>query len=183
MKSCEQMKNLSVLEHGYSVAKYYRDLRNHILNGKPLQYEWKIPEWAFDPSLWEDTLSLRDIYKYQIFHDCGKPYCITFDDEGRKHFPDHANVSYNIAKLFFSESISMLVKNDMASHLTKPSEYKSFMELDNYKILLITGLCELHSNASMFGGIESTSFKIKYKKLFKLGKNIIKEINQNKMEK
>ena len=28
-------------------------------------------------------------------HDCGKPYCITIDEAGRRHFPDHANVSAN----------------------------------------------------------------------------------------
>jgi len=135
MNDCEQMKDLSVLEHGHSVARYYRDLRNHIINGEPLKYEWKIPEWAMDKQLWEADASLRDIYKYQIFHDCGKPYCITIDDEGRKHFPDHANVSYNLAKYFFSDDISMLIKNDMASHLTKPSEFEDFMKLPNYKIL------------------------------------------------
>lgn len=177
MNNCEQMKNLSVLEHGYSVAKYYRDLRNHILNGEPLTYEWKLPEWIYDKKLWESEISLRDIYKYQIFHDCGKPYCITFDEEGRKHFPDHANISYEISKSFFNKDVSMLIKNDMASHLTKPSEYEAFMKLPHYKTLLITGLCEIHSNATMFGGIESTSFKMKYKKLTRLGKNVVKNLN------
>lgn len=38
--------------------------------------------------------------------------------------------------------------------------------------LMLTALAELHSNANMFGGIESTSFIIKWKKLQKLG-NII----------
>jgi hypothetical protein len=42
--------------------------------------------------------------------------------------------------------------------------------------LLITGLCELHSNAQMFGGIESTSFKIKWKHLSKMGKRILEQI-------
>jgi len=182
MVSCEQMKNLSVLEHGYSVAHYYRDLRNHILSGTPLKYEWKLPEWAMDEKLWNDDISLRDIYKYQIFHDCGKPYCINIDEEGRKHFPNHADISYDISRNFFSEDVAMLIKNDMASHLTKPSNYLDFMALPNYKILLITGLCEIHSNATMFGGIESTSFKIKHKKLNRLGKNIVKELN-NKKEK
>ena len=37
---------------------------------------------------------------------------------------------------------------------------------------MITALAELHSNAAMFGGIESTSFKIKFKKLEKLGGKI-----------
>jgi hypothetical protein len=40
--------------------------------------------------------------------------------------------------------------------------------------LLVTSLCELHSNASMFGGIESTSFKIKYKQLDKRGNQVLK---------
>jgi hypothetical protein len=42
--------------------------------------------------------------------------------------------------------------------------------------LLVTSLCELHSNASMFGGIESTSFKIKYKQLDKRGNQVLKLI-------
>jgi hypothetical protein len=41
---------------------------------------------------------------------------------------------------------------------------------------LLTGLCEIHSNARMFGGIESTGFKIKWKHLDKMGKRIIERI-------
>lgn len=54
------------------------------------------------------------------------------------------------------------------------------MKLPDYKVLLITGLCEIHSNAVMFGGIDSQSFKIKHKKLNRLGKNIVKKIKENK---
>tara|TARA_Y100000034_G_C6909981_1_gene423995 strand:+ start:9918 stop:10136 length:219 start_codon:yes stop_codon:yes gene_type:complete len=42
--------------------------------------------------------------------------------------------------------------------------------------LLIIGLCEIHSNAEMFGGINSTSFKIKWKKLNSKGNKIIKRL-------
>lgn len=42
--------------------------------------------------------------------------------------------------------------------------------------LLITGLSEIHANASMFGGIESTSFKIKYKQIDSRGKAILKQL-------
>lgn len=52
MKNCEQMKNLSVLEHGISVARYFQDLKNHVLFNKPLQFEWKLPEWIYDKDLW-----------------------------------------------------------------------------------------------------------------------------------
>lgn len=66
----------------------------------------------------------------------------------------------------------------MAAHLTKPSEFETFMALDDFKVLLITALCEIHSNAVMFGGIDSQSFKIKYKKLNRLGKNVTKNIQE-----
>ena len=82
-----------------------------------------------------------------------------------------------------NDDISTLIRNDMKAHLIKPSEFKEFIKCDNYKILLITALCELHSNAIMFGGLESQSFKIKYKKLNRLGKNVVKESEGNKYEK
>jgi hypothetical protein len=40
--------------------------------------------------------------------------------------------------------------------------------------LLIAALAEVHSNASLFGGIESTSFKIKWKTIDKRGRQICK---------
>lgn len=52
MKNCEQMKNLSVLEHGVSVARYFQDLKNHILFSQPLTFKWKLPEWIYDKDLW-----------------------------------------------------------------------------------------------------------------------------------
>lgn len=41
------------------------------------------------------------------------------------------------------------------------------------KTNLIAGLSEIHANASMFGGIDSTSFKIKWKQISKRGKKIL----------
>lgn len=123
-------------------------------------------------------LSTKEIYQYHIYHDCGKPYCLEIDEDNRRHFPDHANVSYKVAQSFLNDRICTLIKNDMAAHLTKPSEYETFMALDDFKVLLITALCEIHSNAVMFGGIESQSFKIKHKKLTRLGKNVIKNIKE-----
>lgn len=52
MKKCEQMKNLSVLEHGFSVAHYFRDLKNHILFNTPMKYNWRLPEWIYSKDLW-----------------------------------------------------------------------------------------------------------------------------------
>ncbi len=52
MKSCEQMKGLSVFKHGVSVSLYFKDLKNHILHGKELRYEWKLPEWIYEKDSW-----------------------------------------------------------------------------------------------------------------------------------
>jgi hypothetical protein len=55
---------------------------------------------------------------------------------------------------------------------------KNFLNSNSLQtvLTLLTSLCELHSNASMFGGIESTSFKIKYKQLDKRGNQVLKLI-------
>lgn len=41
--------------------------------------------------------------------------------------------------------------------------------------LLLTSLAEIHANAEMFGGVESTSFKSKYKQIDRRGKKFCKE--------
>lgn len=45
MKTCKQTESQSVLEHGFSVKNYLFDLLDHLENGKPLKYQWKIPDW------------------------------------------------------------------------------------------------------------------------------------------
>lgn len=52
MKSCEQMKRLSVFKHGVSVSLYFKDLKKHILYGKKLRYEWNLPEWIYEKDSW-----------------------------------------------------------------------------------------------------------------------------------
>jgi len=173
MNNCEQMKNMSVLQHGISVHNYYLDLKNHILHSKPLKNQWKLPEWIYDKMLW-NLITNEDVIKnYHIYHDCGKPFCLSIDSEGKKHFKDHAMWSYKVWKhLNKSEEEAELMLNDMAIHLLKSKDVENFSNLNNAATLLITGLCELHSNVAMFGGIESTSFKIKWKNINKFGKRI-----------
>ncbi len=182
MKQCFQFEKQSVLEHGLSVNAYYNDLKKHILSNESLEYEWKLPEWIFEQKLWELLLPEDDIKTYQIYHDCGKPFCIEYDNEGRKHFPDHANVSYNTwLKVSNNKTIANLIKRDMQIHTMKADECLTFCEdIPTACTLLITGLCELHSNAAMFGGTDSTSFKIKWKHLNKRGKKIVNIINNQK---
>jgi len=93
MENCEQTTGLSVLAHGESVHSYFLDLRNHVLFGKDLSFNWRLPDWASDKSLWKRVVDMITIKNYQVYHDCGKPYCLSVDEGGRRHFIDHASVS------------------------------------------------------------------------------------------
>ena len=174
MKHCFQSQGQSILDHGISVHNYFIDLKNHVLNNSNLEEEWKVPDWAFDLNLWSKILSDSDIKNYQIYHDCGKPFCIEYDNEQRKHFPNHAFISSKIwSQISDNSTIENLIRKDMEVHTLKADECDDFcLDINTAATLLLTGLAELHSNAAMFGGIDSTSFKIKWKHLNKRGKKI-----------
>jgi hypothetical protein len=111
---------------------------------------------------------------YHLYHDCGKPHCLVFDEEGRRHFPNHAAASYlTWGRHSDNRQIGNLILMDMDIHLLKAEGLAEFAARPEALSLLLTGLAEVHANASMFGGIESTSFKIKYKHLDKRGKQIL----------
>jgi hypothetical protein len=181
MRNCEQTKGLSVLEHGLQVARYFDDLRNHVINSNPLKYEWRLPEWVYSKDLWKGVLPLEKVREYQIYHDCGKPFCREVDGQGRVHFPDHGKVSSGIwKKMGRCSLVGELIEEDMDIHLMKASGMEEFYKRDTWQTLLLTGLCEVHANAAMFGGIESTSFKIKYKQINKRGKGLMTFLQKSK---
>ena len=180
MKSCEQTKGMSVLEHGNSVKNYLFDLINHLKYDTPLKYEWKLPDWLLINKDWilskladDKTLGL-----YTVYHDCGKPFCLEIDSEGKRHFVNHAEKSYEIfQQIFKNEVASELIRHDMDIHLLKADGVEEFSKNPLAITLLLTGLSEIHSNASMFGGLDSTSFKIKLKSITQRGKQIISILN------
>jgi hypothetical protein len=177
MSACEQTQGMSVLEHGQLVNLYYQDLMTHLETGAPLMYQWRLPEWVteFKSTILKEVYSADTMNAYQIMHDCGKPYCLTVDAEGKRHFPDHAQVSYEVAKIIMPEMplVQQLIKSDMDIHCLKSEGLDDFANRYECVSLLVTGLCEIHANASMFGGIESTSFKIKWKQIDKRGRQIL----------
>lgn len=183
MSACEQTKGMSVLQHGESVRDYLFDLINHLRSGAPLKYDWKLPYWVLEnkdlllSSLPDDeTLEL-----YTKFHDCGKPFCLTIDDEGKRHFPNHAKVSYDIFKAVFDNPVAAeFILHDMDIHMLKSDGVKEFAKNPYALTLLLTGLAEIHSNCQIFGGPESTSFKIKFKYISQRGKQIINQIKNKK---
>lgn len=174
MLSCEQSPGFSVYKHGLSVAEYFSDL----VEENP-SFKWKLPDWfvkSKDKIL--GNLHPREtIHKYLLFHDCGKPFCRTVED-GKVHFPNHAEVSAQIwQSVGGSTDVGKLIRNDMVFHTANAEEITNkFNEwsIQDACTLLCAAFAEVHSNANMFGGHESTSFKMKWKHLDRRGKLLCK---------
>jgi len=181
MKTCFQFENMSVLDHGLSVHAWFSDLYGHLMNGSPLTRQWRLPDWIYDPIIKERILDFDLLRTYQIYHDCGKPLCRTVDENGRQHFPNHAEISRQrwlecSDRSETSQQIAKLIAMDMDIHLLKNDGLDEFAQRKEAISLLLTGLCELHSNAQMFGGVDSTGFKIKWKHTNKMGARILERI-------
>lgn len=178
MQQCEQTAGLSILDHGLSVWQQLQKLINDDTSGM------RLPQWY---TQYKDQL-LTSIYpshileQYATYHDCGKPYCLEIDADGKRHFPNHAETSRLTYEKHFGTdgdhaTIAELIGLDMICH-TESADQIAGRNLSNATLcsLLLTALAEIHSNASMFGGIESTSFKIKFKKLEKTGNRLCKRM-------
>lgn len=168
-----------MLQHGQMVYDFYLDLKGHITEGKELSTPWKLPAWAGSIALWNQLPSEETLAIYMIFHDCGKPYCRIEDEEGKAHFPDHAKMSETIwLESGGSPEAARLMGMDMDIHLLKGDDLEEFAARKEAATLLIAGLCEIHANAQMFGGIESTSFKMKWKHIDRRGKQTAKLLSE-----
>jgi len=179
MASCEQMPGLSVLAHGESVWAYYQDLIRQLRDGAKPRYKWRFPDWIRDSALIQSQLSEDIVREYLVHHDCGKPYCRTVDEDGRQHFPDHARVSEELWRsVGGSETAARLMGMDMDIHLLKGDDTVAFGARPEAATLLLAGLAEVHSNAEMFGGIDSTGFKMKFKHLQRRGKRIVSLLSE-----
>lgn len=179
MTHCEQAPGLSVLRHGQLVRERYADLVGHLRDGKPLAMDWKLPDWCYDPLAVEGLPDDRAMALYQVFHDCGKPAVLTYDDEGRKHFPNHAAASRDAwLEAGGPHVIADLIAMDMDALLLKHEGVPEFARRPQARALLLTALAEIHANAEMFGGRESVSFKSKWKNLDRRGKAVLAEIKR-----
>ena len=95
--------------------------------------------------------------------------------------PQYLKVSNQIFKNHFDNDISAdLILHDMDIHTLKSDGVEEFSKNRYALTLLLTGLSELHSNSNMFNGVNSVSFKIKYKSLSKRGNQIINQIKNKK---
>lgn len=175
MKTTEQTSGQSILQHGLSVYQYTYKLLNKNIEG------FRLPQWwsEYEDAIYANLHDFKTIKHYTIWHDIGKPYCLEIDSEGKRHFPNHAQKSKEIWDSHFPDrkDVSKLIEYDMAMH-TMSAEDILGLGLSNKDLctLIISSLAELHSNADMFGGIESTSFKIKFKKWSKTAGRICEKL-------
>lgn len=176
MATCEQTSGQTILQHGESVARMYKQ----IISGSGDHYLPSIIqenlEFLLDATC---TAEETGIELYHVFHDCGKPDCLTIDSDGRRHFPNHAMMSARAWLVAGGDPyIGRLIEHDMDMHTMKPADIPSYKHLDIAPALLLTAWAELNSNCIMFGGTDSTSFKIKAKNLTKLSRAIITALKE-----
>jgi hypothetical protein len=172
MRDCEQFPGMSVLQHGQSVSEWFQDLI-----GKRERL-WRLSKWADEVITHLDKSQLEAIRLYQIYHDCGKPYCREVDEQGRAHFPCHAEVSEKVWNEHSDGSendrlVGRLIGMDMLAHTVKGEAIEEFVNLPEAPILILTALAEIHSNAAHLNALDSDSFKIKLKQVDKLGKRFL----------
>lgn len=173
MENCFQFQDMNMIQHGEMVHDWYKDLVG------PRNYKW---DFGKANSLIDELISLADspdkLREYHIFHDCGKPFCRTIDENGKQHFPNHAQVSYDTWLSAGGDAeTAWYILHDMDFHVLKGDDIKELCKDPRAPNLLLTAWCEIHANSQMFGGIESTSFKIKRKALEKHTKTMIQELN------
>jgi hypothetical protein len=144
------------------------------------KYTWRYPQWLLSHSkaLLECLPPDHVLEKYALWHDCGKPFCKTVDENGKTHFPNHAKVSANLFREIYpeQEDIAALIEMDMDIHLLAADGIEEFCKRPQAAALLLAGLASLHSNAAMFGGIATDSFKIKWKHIDRRGAAICKRL-------
>ncbi len=141
--------------HGKSVNEWYKKLLAN-------------PSMTNDESItaWIKTYQPIDLMPYHYFHDCGKPFCHTVDADGKEHYPNHAQVSYDMyIEMFGETAYAEMILHDMDFHTKRGDEINEIWKLPYADHLYITAWSELFANALMFGGTESDSFKIKRKRL------------------
>lgn len=177
MRECEQAPGLDVLEHGDRVAAAYEQLLAHLAHGAACPEGWRVPAWlSAQPEAWLQRLLPQAVLReYQRYHDCGKPFCLQWDEQGRRHFPGHARMSAQVWRaLGGAEQVCQLMAQDMDVHLLGAQAIPEFAQRPEAASLWLTGLAEVHANAEMFGGLASDSFKAKAKHLDRRGRALLR---------
>jgi len=195
MLKCEQTKGQSVKQHCMDVYDRFQELIDVKFGN------WRLPSWFED---YKDrlTANLHSNYitsNYINFHDIGKPHCRVVDEQGKVHFPNHAEVSKRVyleaeqeQSTFYPhlqkevQIVANLIGWDMVLHDSSAEEIQNYCNnvwtVEDACTLLLAALSEIHSNAALFGGNESQGFKAKWKNLDRRGRQICKHYFGDKNE-
>lgn len=168
MENCEQAPSLNMLQHGQTVHEKYNELITSLKDGTT-KYAQLLPLFA------KCKLPPPSVLKnYHVYHDCGKHLVFELKD-GKKHFPNHAEASYQQYLHIFPEDqfTANLIRKDMDFHILRGEELDELIKHPLAAILYFTAWAEIMANAEMFGGEDSDSFKIKRKRLIQAGKKLL----------
>lgn len=174
-KEINQTESQSIFKHHSSVWKYTVKFLTGNIENLP------IPKWysKYKNLILNNTHDYKTIKHYCLHHDIGKINTLSFDENGKRHFHGHVAESVKLWNELFPERLSErnLIENDMLFHTSKFEDiiFKN-LGIRDICTLLISALAELHSNCQMFGGYNSESYKIKFKRLEKLGNKICDHI-------
>lgn len=169
MKACEQAPNLNMLQHGELVHKKYKLLMTQLSEGttkyaelRSLFMQYKLPP----PSI---------LANYHIYHDCGKHLTLTIGEDGKRRFPNHAEVSANqYSHIFPDDQFTVnLIRKDMDFHTLRGDDLMDLLKHPLAPALYFSAWAEIMANAEMFGGEDSDSYKIKAKRLIQAGKKLL----------
>jgi hypothetical protein len=115
---------------------------------------------------WFEEYVPADLKQYHFFHDCGKPFCQTIDENGKEHYPNHSEMSAKkYIEMFGSGPVADMILHDMDFHTKRGDDLVNTWRLSFADHLYATAWAEIFANAELFGGRESDSFKIKRKRL------------------
>ena len=192
MRACDQVPGVQdVLTHGASVREHYLALVGHLTGRVDLTTapNWKLPAWVdqYAPQLAASLPPQHIMERYLTLHDCGKPSVLEVGEDGRRHFPDHAAASERVYVDLVTDNgtreltddeaqIAYLIAHDMDAHLLKAADIPAFAQSALAPAQMLAALAEVTSNAAMFGGVDSTSFKIKWKTISARGQALCKHL-------
>lgn len=176
MNNTLQCEGMTIYQHGVSVHETYLELLDILNHQKPNIYNIPPVLFTYYENNKSKLLTVDVMKEYHIMHDCGKPLCLEYDANNKRHFPNHAECSFlQYSELSNNTIIADLIRRDMCFHTIKGEELKKLWESENSTSLYLTAWAEIISNSNMFGGIDSVSFKIKKKHLIKSLRSIWKK--------
>lgn len=164
----------NVLEHGMDCWHRYQRLIQQLGRGH-VEPNW--PEWLQQSGsvLLARQASQACMRDYLVNHDCGKAAVLTHGEDGRLHFPGHAERSAQLWRQARKpEEQALLMELDMLLHTAPIEAMAEFSRNRLAASLLLATFAQLQSNAhSIFGGEQSDSYKIKLKALNRRAKALL----------